>query len=318
MTDPDPDPDSIRLSKRVAGQLQCSRSSAERLIEAGLVRVQGRLIQTPGARVLPQQCVSVEPGADQARLPDPAPLTLLLHKPAGFETGPGGAIGPGPADGAHAGCATQHETGHGARGQGHGDDRRAGSRPGAATPRGQPHGPARDRPAQRRPGLQAPQATALLRADALLPGPPGPASIAHVRAHQLRRLVCLTPLPTAASGLVVYTQQRGIARKLLEHMAGLENECIVQTAGTIAADGLQRLRNGLRIAGRVLPPVKASWQNETRLRLALKGLDPGRIPALCAALGLTVHAVHRIRIGRIPLSPLPEGAWRCVQPWERF
>ena len=136
--------------------------------------------------------------------------------------------------------------------------------------------------------------------------------------RHFRQLECFTPLPTEASGLVVYTQDKRIARKLAEDIESLEQECIVEVAGEIAVNGLQRLCHGLSFNGRPLPPIKVSWQNETRLRFALKGIRPGQIPAMCEAVGLRVVAIKRLRIGRVPLAKVPEGQWRYLQPWERF
>lgn len=136
--------------------------------------------------------------------------------------------------------------------------------------------------------------------------------------RHFRQLECFTPLPTPASGLVVYTQDKRIARKLAEDIESLEQECIVEVAGQIADHGLKKLCHGLSFNGRPLPPIKVSWQNETRLRFALKGIRPGQIPAMCEAVGLRVMAIRRIRIGRVPLSKVPEGQWRYLQPWEKF
>src|SRR6218665_2437744 len=81
MTENQPDPGLLRLTRRVARQLNCSRSTAEQLIENGCVSVQGQVVQAPGARVSAQQNAT---GAQDAALPAPRPVTLLLHKPAGF------------------------------------------------------------------------------------------------------------------------------------------------------------------------------------------------------------------------------------------
>jgi 16S rRNA U516 pseudouridylate synthase RsuA-like enzyme len=63
---------------------------------------------------------------------------------------------------------------------------------------------------------------------------------------------------------------------------------------------------------------KVSWQNETRLRFAIKNPKPGLIEKLCREVGLTVVAMKRIRIGRIAMSSLPVGEWRYLQDHERF
>lgn len=261
MTNQHPDPTHIRLAKRVAEQLSCSRSTAEQFIEGGFVSVDGRVEEAPGARVRPDQMVTV---AQDASLLALTPVTLLLHKPAGFEAGLGLPAGPAA---------------HGSRSQG------------------------------------APQAVSLLGAASHLAED---ASGIRVLQRHFKQLECYTPLPTEASGLVVYTQDKRVARKLAEDIEALEQECIVEVKGEIAPNGLQRLCHGLSFNGRPLPPIKVSWQSEHKLRFALKGVRPGQIPAMCEAVGLTVVGIKRIRIGRVPLAKVPEGQWRYLQPWERF
>lgn len=74
--------ESIRLAKRVAELVPCSRTEAAQYIEGGWVRVDGQLIEEPGFRVLPGQQVEVMPDAT----PQPvAPVTILLHKPTDID-----------------------------------------------------------------------------------------------------------------------------------------------------------------------------------------------------------------------------------------
>jgi 23S rRNA pseudouridine2604 synthase len=132
------------------------------------------------------------------------------------------------------------------------------------------------------------------------------------------QLTLCTPLETEASGLVVFTQDWRVARKLTEDAATLEHEVIVEVAGELAPDGLKRLNRGIPFEGRTPPAIKVSWQNETRLRVALKGAQPGQIAHLCEAVGLTVRSMKRIRLGRVPLGKLPPGQWRYLRGDERF
>jgi 23S rRNA pseudouridine2604 synthase len=83
-------------------------------------------------------------------------------------------------------------------------------------------------------------------------------------------------------------------------------------------DGLTRLNHKLVFNGRTLPPAKVSWQNETRLRFALKGAQPGQIAQMCNSVGLKVLSMKRIRIGRVSMAKLPPGQWRYLAPHERF
>ena len=243
--------DGVRLSKRVAEQLGCSRREAEIYIENGAVQVDGVPVQTLGARVLPEQSVSIADGAKPQEAP---PVTLLLHKPAGYTVGA-------------------------ARGK-------------------------------------TPSALSLLTRENLAKVDT-PAPILVLDKH-FRNLECLLAIPLPASGLTVFTQDRRVARKLQEDALYLEQECIVQVRGAIAPDGLERLCNGTSIEGKRLPKIKVSWQNETHLRFALKGIFPEEIAAMCEGVGLEVTGLKRQRIGRISLAKLPEGQWRYAMPWERF
>jgi len=126
------------------------------------------------------------------------------------------------------------------------------------------------------------------------------------------------PLQPGASGLVVLTQDWKILRKLTEDAEKLEQEYIVEVNGEIAANGLERLKNGSTSNGWPLPPCKVSWQNETRLRFALKKPLPGVITRLCESVGLQVVSMKRIRIGAVPMGKLPVGQWRYLTIRERF
>jgi 23S rRNA pseudouridine2604 synthase len=131
----------------------------------------------------------------------------------------------------------------------------------------------------------------------------------------------LTPLGLAASGLVVYSGDWRVARKLMEDASTLEHEVVVEVTGEIKPGGLERLNradHGFTFNGEALPPTKVSWQSEARLRFALKGERPGQIAYLCESVGLTVLAMKRLRIGRVALSGLASGQWRYLMPYERF
>ena len=243
--------ESVRLAKRLAEQEQCSRREAELHITAGNVQVDGKVVQLPETRVRPEQQVTLRSGAQPEAVP---PVTLLMHKPAGY---------------------TQ----------------------------GRPYGRVRS-------------------AHSLL----GEASMAQVDtpmpllvlAQHFKNLESFLPLPLPASGLIVYTQDRRVARKLGEEGMWLEQECIVGVEGRIHEDGLELMKEGLPIGKRQLPPCRVSWQNETHLRFALKGIAPDEIEAMCTEVGLRVVSLRRLRIGRVSLAKVPEGQWRYMMPWERF
>ena len=74
--------DTIRLAKRVADQLGCSRNEATQYIEGGCISVDGVVVELAGARVTASQNVALHEGAALAAV---EPITILFHKPAGLE-----------------------------------------------------------------------------------------------------------------------------------------------------------------------------------------------------------------------------------------
>jgi 23S rRNA pseudouridine2604 synthase len=239
----------IRLAKRVAEMIPCSRAEAERYIAGGWISVDGAVVEEPAARVTDEQDVTIDP---EATADEPTPVTILLHKPAG------------------------HNAGVGAQGQ---------------------------------------PALGCLDEQTLVPADHGAQRF--LKRH-LARLTLTNPLETSASGLVIYTQDFRVARKLVDEGARVEQEYVVEVSGQIRDGGLALLNHGLTFSGKPIAPMKVSWQNETRLRFALKGVRPGQIEHMCRAVGLTVVSMKRIRIGRVSMASLPVGQWRYLHEYERF
>jgi 23S rRNA pseudouridine2604 synthase len=134
----------------------------------------------------------------------------------------------------------------------------------------------------------------------------------------LSGLQMLMALPDPASGLCVLSQDLRVIRKLTEDAALVEQELIAEVRGEIAPDGLSRLCHGLQHKGQPLPPARVSWQSETRLRFAVKGIAPEWVEWMCAQVGLELLALRRLRIGRIAMAGLPSGQWRFLPLGDRF
>ncbi|GFM85918.1 RNA-binding protein S4 [Pseudomonas cichorii] len=138
-----------------------------------------------------------------------------------------------------------------------------------------------------------------------------------LKGHFLR-LEAISTLQANASGLMVFSQDWKILRKLTDDRSKIEQEYIVEISGEMVAHGLNRLNHGLTYKGKELPAVKASWQNENRLRFAMKNPQPGIIAQLCEAVGLKIVSIRRIRIGGVSMGKLPEGQWRYMTAKEKF
>ncbi|HQT32204.1 MAG TPA: rRNA pseudouridine synthase [Thiobacillus sp.] len=132
------------------------------------------------------------------------------------------------------------------------------------------------------------------------------------------QLTACVPLELDASGLVVFTQDWHVSRKLSEDATMIEHEMIVEVSGEMIPHALKRLNLGIPFNGRTPTAIKVSWQNETRLRVALKGAQIGQIAHLCEAVGLQVVSMKRIRLGGVSLGKVPPGQWRYLRMDERF
>lgn len=126
------------------------------------------------------------------------------------------------------------------------------------------------------------------------------------------------PLDTDACGLLVLTQDWRVRRHLHEAGPSLEQEFMVDVEGEAGPWALAKLAHGLHYQGRVLPDCKVSWQNEQRLRFAIKDVRPGQLQHMCDEVGLRATHIRRLRIGRIGLSKMPEGQWRHLAAGQRF
>ncbi|RYF69105.1 MAG: RNA-binding protein [Comamonadaceae bacterium] len=123
----------------------------------------------------------------------------------------------------------------------------------------------------------------------------------------------MTPLETGASGLIAFTQEWRIERKLQEDAGVIEHEVMVDVAGPVGPEVLARLeRSPARVS------IGRQTDAQTGLRFALKGARPGQIAEICDRVDLRILAMRRIRIGRVPLAGLAPGQWRYLQPGERF
>jgi 23S rRNA pseudouridine2604 synthase len=130
------------------------------------------------------------------------------------------------------------------------------------------------------------------------------------------------PLETGASGLVVFTQDWRMTRKLSEDLGSMEHEIIADITGEVQPEALQKIARALNDERNPLPQVKFSVNSSTpelsKLRFAIKGAHPGLVAYLCGKAGLEIQAMRRIRIGRMALTDLPVGQWRFLSPYEKF
>jgi 23S rRNA pseudouridine2604 synthase len=138
------------------------------------------------------------------------------------------------------------------------------------------------------------------------------------RPEHLRGLAPAGRLDIDSTGLLVFTQDGRVAKHLIGQDSSVEKEYLVRVRGTLAEDGMRRLRHGLTLDGVRLRPAQVSWQNEDQLRFVLREGRKRQIRRMCELVGLQVTGLKRIRSGRVPLGRLPVGQWRYLRADEMF
>lgn len=121
-----------------------------------------------------------------------------------------------------------------------------------------------------------------------------------------------------SQGLLVFTQDGRVAKKLIGENSVVEKEYIVRVEGKLSPEGLAKLNYGLSLDGQKLKRAKVEWINQDQLRFVLTEGKKRQVRRMCEAVGLTVRGLKRVRVGKVMLGKLPEGKWRLLSDNEEF
>lgn len=123
-----------------------------------------------------------------------------------------------------------------------------------------------------------------------------------------------------SSGLVLLTNDGELAQRLTHPRYGVEKTYRVKVKGKPSADGLERLRRGLRLAdGPTLPcrvDLERDLDHKTRLRVSIREGRQRQVRRMFEAIGCPVDRLSRVSIGPLRLGALPVGALRDLTPRE--
>jgi 23S rRNA pseudouridine2604 synthase len=158
-------------------------------------------------------------------------------------------------------------------------------------------------------------AIVLLRPDNRWPDDPSPTRFKPVH---LRGLAPAGRLDIDSTGLLVFTQDGRVAKRLIARDSEVEKEYLVRVEGTLSDEGMRLLRHGLSLDGVQLKPARVSWQNEDQLRFVLREGRKRQIRRMCELVGVKVTGLKRVRTGSVPLGRLPVGQWRYLRRDETF
>jgi 23S rRNA pseudouridine2605 synthase len=124
------------------------------------------------------------------------------------------------------------------------------------------------------------------------------------------RLYPVGRLDADSEGRLLLTNDGAWAERVLHPRFGHEREYEVDVEPEPTADQLSALRRGVTLEEGVGKLYGLRLVAPRRLRLVLRTGWKRQVRRMCAAVGLRVTRLRRVRMGPLTLGPLPLGKWR--------
>jgi 23S rRNA pseudouridine2605 synthase len=124
------------------------------------------------------------------------------------------------------------------------------------------------------------------------------------------RLYPVGRLDSDSEGLLLLTNDGAWAERVLHPRFGHEREYEVDVEPEPTAEQLSALRRGVRLEEGVAKLHGLRLVAPGRLQLVLRTGWKRQVRRMCAAVGLRVTRLRRVRMGPLTLGSLPTGKWR--------
>jgi 23S rRNA pseudouridine2604 synthase len=136
--------------------------------------------------------------------------------------------------------------------------------------------------------------------------------------QKMQTLAVVGRLDIDSQGLLIFTEDGRLAKKIIGEDSQIEKEYLVRVQGRLPKEKLQLLRYGLELDGKKLKAAQVEWINEDQLRFVLTEGKKRQVRRMCELVGLEVKGLKRVRIGKLMLGKLPEGQWRFLEAGEEI
>jgi len=120
-----------------------------------------------------------------------------------------------------------------------------------------------------------------------------------------------------STGLLILTNDGGLHQRLSHPSFDHEKEYDVTVSRHITDGSLQRIAQGLPMMGTKTRPAKIRRLSSRRFRIILKEGRNRQIRRMVRKVGNRVTELRRIRVSKIKLGSLAQGAWRNLTEKEK-
>jgi 23S rRNA pseudouridine2605 synthase len=120
-------------------------------------------------------------------------------------------------------------------------------------------------------------------------------------------------LDRETEGLLLLTNDGGLAHRLAHPSHGVDKEYLAEVAGQPSRGALRRLRDGVELDDGPTAPAKASLVAPNLVRITIHEGRNRQVRRMCEAVGHPVVRLVRTRIGPISDRRLGPGEWRRLE-----
>lgn len=117
-------------------------------------------------------------------------------------------------------------------------------------------------------------------------------------------------LDAETEGLLVLTNDGGLAYRLSHPSFGVEKEYLAEVEGRPARGAVRCLREGVELEDGLTAQAEVARVGPSVLRITLHEGRNRQVRRMCAAVGHPVRRLVRTRIGPLRAGNLPPGRWR--------
>lgn len=123
-------------------------------------------------------------------------------------------------------------------------------------------------------------------------------------------------LDMETEGLLLLTNDGEFANKLMHPSKKINKVYMAQVTGNITEEAIQRLKKGVEIEDYTTAPAIVEKISKDELKITIHEGKNRQVRKMCAAVGLNVTHLRRIKVGNLELGNLRLGKYKVLKSYE--